>query len=293
MNAFAQQVMDVLMQKIPALAPPPGPGLGASAPLPTSTPQSVGSSFSDLIGVPLSGQPPNYVAVPSHQTAFGGPPPSVVQPVSCQLPPSAALPVSLPPSGQLPPLAAAPYLQQPRHVPLQPAPAVVQPPLQPALDLAQQQLLSLQRQVEQLRQAQGLSGGPRLQGAGHGQDLLSLQEQDLFQDQGLSTSQQVSTNQDSQVVSLDNLFSAHVKFKQYYAIDFCKLASFSYLNQLKSSNLNLSLYAYGSIKHLLAISDGTLPSASKEEIISRLSHILNVLEITCLGSNLSDFDSHS
>ena len=41
--------------------------------------------------------------------------------------------------------------------------------------------------------------------------------------------------QDSQVdmVSLDSLMSAHVKFKQYYAIEFVRLASFPYISQLK------------------------------------------------------------
>ena len=53
------------------------------------------------------------------------------------------------------------------------------------------------------------------------------------------------------------------------------------------------MYTYRSIKHLLAITDGTLPPASKTELISRLQHILNVLEITCLGSSLENFDSYS
>ena len=58
-------------------------------------------------------------------------------------------------------------------------------------------------------------------------------------------------------------------------------------------NLNLCLYGYGSIKHLLLLADGTLPAVSKAEFISRLQQILNVFEITALGSNLSDFDSLS
>ena len=95
----------------------------------------------------------------------------------------------------------------------------------------------------------------------------------------------------SDSVSLDNLFSAHVKFKQYYAIDFTKIASYPYLSKLKPSNMNLSLFAYGSIRHLLALSDGTLPPVSKTEFVSRLQHLLNVLDITCLGSTLDDFDS--
>ena len=53
------------------------------------------------------------------------------------------------------------------------------------------------------------------------------------------------------------------------------------------------MFAYGSIKHLLALSDGTLAPVNKEEFISRLQHLLNTLEIVCLGSSLSDFDSYS
>ena len=57
--------------------------------------------------------------------------------------------------------------------------------------------------------------------------------------------------------------------------------------------MNLALYSYGSFKHILALCDGTLPAVSKVEFVNRIQHILNTLEIVCLGSSLSDFDSHS
>ena len=92
---------------------------------------------------------------------------------------------------------------------------------------------------------------------------------------------------------LETLLSATIKNKQFYAIDFAKLAPFSYIPQLNQSNFNLSLFAYGSIKHLLCLSNGTLPAVSKAEFNSRLQHILNVLEIVCLESNLQEFHSYS
>ena len=92
-------------------------------------------------------------------------------------------------------------------------------------------------------------------------------------------------------VSLDSLYSATIKNAQYRASDFSKLGNFSYSPQIKQNNMNLALFSYGSLKHLLALSDGTLPLASKEEFNARLRHVINVLEISCLGSNLSDFDS--
>ena len=57
--------------------------------------------------------------------------------------------------------------------------------------------------------------------------------------------------------------------------------------------MSLSLFTYGSIKHLLLLSNGTLPPVSKEEFNSRLQHLLNVLDITCLDSSLAEFDSFS
>ena len=43
---------------------------------------------------------------------------------------------------------------------------------------------------------------------------------------------------------------------------------------------------------MLALTDGTLPPVDKSEFIARLSHLINVVEISCLASGLSDFDSY-
>ena len=111
--------------------------------------------------------------------------------------------------------------------------------------------------------------------------------------------QEGPAQQDSQVqcssasVSLDSLFNAHAKNPQYRALDFAKLGKFSYTSQLKSyNNVNLALFSYGTIKHLLALCDGTLPKISHSEFISRLQHYLNVMEITCLSSTLNEFDHY-
>ena len=246
-------------------------------------------------------------ALPSSAAVPGRPSPYVVTPApvrgqfppyvaalpllpSSQLPPYVAAPPLHPPSGQLPPFAAVPQSGHGVPPPTQHglpggAPVVVHPP--PAADPAQQQLLALQREVQELRRAQGLPGGPTA--PGFGQDQGAVQ---VLQDQGTLSSQVLQ--QESQVnISLDSLMHAHVKYKQYYAIDFARLSPFPYISQLKPTNLNLSLFAYGSIKHLLALSDGTLPPANKTEFISRLQHLMNTLEIVCLGSSLSDFDSYS
>ena len=100
-------------------------------------------------------------------------------------------------------------------------------------------------------------------------------------------------SQVSRVVSLDNLYAATIKNAQYRASDFAKIGNFSYSSQIKPNNINLALFSYGSLRHLLALTGGTLPQISKEEFISRLHHLINVLEITCLSSNMTDYDLYS
>ena len=65
-------------------------------------------------------------------------------------------------------------------------------------------------------------------------------------DQGISQAlnQSQVLQQDSQVnsiPSLNSLLTGTIINKQYFPIDFAKLAYFPYISQLKQSNLNLSL----------------------------------------------------
>ena len=223
-----------------------------------------------------SAPPPFSHPTPSHAPSVSAtrPPQSSYTSHYTQQPPSAADAPPLIPASVYPSLlpqagAASAYLQP------QPLPGVGDllgahlPP--PPVDPSHPQLVALRNQVQQL------------QARGYSQELSQTQASNNFQD----TRQQVNS------VSLDSLLSATVKFKQYYAIDFAKLSSFPYISQLQTSNMNLALFSYSSTKLLLSLSNGTLQPVSKEEFNARLQHILNVLEITCLGSALSDFDSPS
>ena len=93
--------------------------------------------------------------------------------------------------------------------------------------------------------------------------------------------------------NLDFLYNVTIKNPQYRASDFAKISNFSYSKGVTEKNINLALFSYGSIKHLLLLANGTLPAVSRAEFISRLQHTLNVLDIACLGSQISDFDSHA
>ena len=62
---------------------------------------------------------------------------------------------------------------------------------------------------------------------------------------------------------------------------------------MKSDNINLPLFIFGSLKHLLFLSNGTLPSVSETELSNRLQHLINIVEIICLGSTIDDYDHQS
>ena len=93
--------------------------------------------------------------------------------------------------------------------------------------------------------------------------------------------------------NLESLYNITIKNPQYRALDFIKLSSFSYSKKVDHKNINLSSFAFGSIKHLLALSDGTLPPVSKVEFNSRLQHLANIFEIVCINSTLNDFKHES
>ena len=190
------------------------------------------------------------------------------------------------------PLLPSLPLQQQPQLPV----AAPYPPLQPA-PVYHQHVMQSAGHVPALQQPQLVPGvgGPLqpLLGA-----PLPLQPQDVSNLDQESSRQSIQflhsqDGSNSKPVNLDELLSATIKHKQFYALDFAKLSKFPYVSNLNDSNLNLSLFAYGSVRHLLLLSNGTLPAVSKEEFNARLQHLLHVLEITCLESNLQEFTLNS
>ena len=97
--------------------------------------------------------------------------------------------------------------------------------------------------------SQGLQcpGGqlPQVQGPSRRQVQVSSSQQVPRQSSGGSGS---SSN-------LDSLLKLTITNPQYRPADFCKISSFPYAKELNEKNLNLSLFSYGAVKHLLALSD--------------------------------------
>ena len=163
-------------------------------------------------------------------------------------------------------------------------------PGQHRLDLLQQQLDELRLQQYPGQQVLGYQQFPgqqvQVRGPQPFDQMNPLAGMGQFQQPAQEVPQQVN-----QPASLDSLFSATIKSRQFKPVDFCKLGNFPYTGQIKQTNMNLALYAYGSVKHFLALKDGTLPDVEPSEFISRLQHTLNTLEIVCLGGSLSDYDA--
>ena len=140
----------------------------------------------------------------------------------------------------------------------------------PVLDPQQARLDLLQQQLDELQ----LHPGQGVQESFH-------HHQDIFPQEASAT------------VSLDSLASRTIKCKQYKAVDFAKLGTFPYSSQIKQANLNLSLFSYGSLRHILYLIDGTLPPVKPEELCARLQHLINVFEIVSLSSSITDFDNNA
>ena len=173
-------------------------------------------------------------AVPPHPTSYPSYPsyPSPLYPA-----PPPPRPGSVPPGGLPPARPAASVL--PAMVSAHPAAAAL-PTLfshpQQSLGVTATQLTPEQLHIQQLqRQIHEMQ-------ALHGQQSSNGEAQE--------DSSQVSSR-----VSLDSLYSATIKCAQYRAIDFCKLGNFTYSSQIKPNNLNLALFSYGSLKHILALND--------------------------------------
>ena len=91
--------------------------------------------------------------------------------------------------------------------------------------------------------------------------------------------------------SLSDLCNLTIKNPQYRAIDFAKLSNLPYTSQIEPSKINMPTFAFGSVKHLIALCDGTLPPISHQEFINRLNHLANVFEICCLGSSPDEYQN--
>merc|ERR1719319_318471 len=77
--------------------------------------------------------------------------------------------------------------------------------------------------------------------------------------------------------------------KSTRASEWAKLCKAPHATKSSPDQLNMNLWCYGFVKHLLATKTGTLPQLPPEEEVARMRHFLDVLETAALHSTATDF----
>ena len=99
----------------------------------------------------------------------------------------------------------------------------------------------------------------------------------------------VPQRDDCNLLDMDSLLGLTVREKQYRPHEFAGKGNFFYAKNINDRNITLPLYVYGYLKHCIILSSGLVP-VQEGEVMARLVHLMNVMEITSNNSTLNDFD---
>ena len=176
---------------------------------------------------------------------------------------------------------------QTRQAPLQPTPrqAAQQQytPTQsipaPYVQSAQQPLYSVQQQASH--------------GAVQAQDVTGSVQQSFSQycDYQESNASLTRNERVAGIVSL--LDGGGTSRKQPKVLDFAKRCPVRWSKQATMSNINLPLYAWGSVAELEASLAGRSEAMPEGVMLGKIRHLQNVLEVCCLSSSSTDYTGYS
>ena len=99
----------------------------------------------------------------------------------------------------------------------------------------------------------------------------------------------VPQRDDCNLLDMDSLLGLTVRDKQYRPHEFATKGNFFYAKNINDRNITLPLYVYGYLKHCIILSSGLVP-VQEGEVMARLVHLMNIMEITSNNSTLNDFD---
>ena len=99
----------------------------------------------------------------------------------------------------------------------------------------------------------------------------------------------VPQRDDCNLLDMDNLLGLTVRERQYRPHEFAAKGNFFYAKNINDRNITLPLYVYGYLKHCIILSSGLVP-VQEGEVMARLVHLMNIMEITSNNSTLNDFD---
>ena len=97
------------------------------------------------------------------------------------------------------------------------------------------------------------------------------------------------SDQELNLLDMDSMLGLTVREKQYRPHEFASRGNFFYAKNINDRNITLPLYVYGYLKHCIILLSGLVPVA-EGEVMARLTHLMNVMEITSNNSTLNDFD---
>ena len=95
--------------------------------------------------------------------------------------------------------------------------------------------------------------------------------------------------EDCNLLDMDSLLGLTVRERQYRPHEFANRGNFFYAKNINDRNITLPLYVYGYLKHCILLSSG-LVTVPEGEVMARLVHLMNIMEITSNNSTLNDFD---
>ena len=80
--------------------------------------------------------------------------------------------------------------------------------------------------------------------------------------------------------------------KQPKIIDFAKKCPARWSKQATMSNINLPLYAWGSVAEMESSLSGRSEAMQEGVMLGKLRHLQNILEVCCLSSSSTDFTGY-
>ena len=136
----------------------------------------------------------------------------------------------------------------------------------------------------------------------HGQDRhpgTALQDSNRSHVPGqLSVQQQVSQDDSlgllrrDKVAGIMPISEGGVTRKQTRIIDLARRCPAKWSKQATMSNINLPLFAWGSVSELESSLSGRSEAMSEDVMLGKIRHLQNILEVCCLNSTATDFTGY-
>ena len=260
-------------------------------PVPNSSPQIIPSpSFRNEWRIHPHTGVSYQVQVPVHSpqahppmTPQGFPPQSAPQqPIPPQFPPHQ----HLPPQQQFPPQQSMPHQQQqirPQYYQQQVSNQAIpsQTPLQTSQLPSNHTQNSFQHHAGVAPSSSFLAGPEMSQGVQH-----SFSQYCEQQDGNSSLSRQ------ERVAGIVSLLEGGTTRKQPKIMDFVKKCPARWSKQATMNNINLPLYAWGSVAELESSLSGRAEAMSEGVLLGKVRHLQNILEVCCLSSSSTDFTGY-